>query len=435
MKGKQGGHVDAASFNRRDFLINAGKLAGAALALPLLAKAQGVSAERAGSIAVGSSVAVKIRERRKIGVLLPQSSVYPQLSTNFLAGMNLHFNQVGRQGVSLVSSQIASRGQAWQEAQAMLRGQNIDLLVGMVSPGIASSLHSSLAASNTALIAASLGENLARVDEHSAYVFHHTLGLWQANWALGKWAATTLGRSAIIASSYHDSGYDTSYAFRMGYEAAGGKVLASYVTHRPAADVGLSALMASIKQNKPNLVFASYYGQAAVDLLNAYARAGLSRSIPLVGTAFLVDQAVVKSVGSAAAGVRTAMSWAASLDTAENQAFVGAYQLKTGKSPDAFALLGYETAHLVLAAVDRQAGSVTDALATAGFSGPRGAVAMNASTHTTSGPHYLQQAKQQGINIHNVVLSALPAVGEHDGEVAALRSSLKTGWSSSYLCG
>jgi ABC-type branched-subunit amino acid transport system substrate-binding protein len=436
MKGKQGGHVDAASFNRRDFLVNAGKLAGAALALPLLAKAQGVAAQPAGSSAVNSPAAIKIRERRKIGVLLPQSGVYPQLSANFLAGMNLHFNQTGRQGISLVSSKTGyARGQAWQEAQAMLRGQNIDLMVGMVSPGIASSLHFSLAASKTALIAASLGENLARVDEHSAYIFHHTLGLWQSNWALGKWAATTLGRSAIIASSYYDSGYDTSYAFRMGYEAAGGKVLASYVTHQPAADVGLSALMASIKQNKPDVVFASYYGQAAVDLLNAYARAGLSRSIPLVGTAFLVDQAVIKSVGSAAAGVRTAMSWAANLDTAENQAFVGAYQRNTGKSPDAFALLGYETAHLVLAAVDRQAGSVTDALATASFSGPRGAIAMNASTHTTSGPHYLQQAKQQGINIRNMVLSALPAIGEHDGEVAALRSSLKTGWSSSYLCG
>jgi branched-chain amino acid transport system substrate-binding protein len=221
----------------------------------------------------------------------------------------------------------------------------------------------------------------------------------------------------------------------MGYEAAGGKVLASYVTHKPAADIGLSALMASIKQNKPDVVFASYYGQAAVDLINAYARAGLSRSVPLVGTAFLVDQAVIKSVGSAAAGVRTAMSWAATLDTAENQAFVGAYQRKTGKSPDAFALLGYETAHLVLAAVDRQAGSAIDALATASFSGPRGAIGMNALTHTTTGSHYLQQAKQQGINVRNVVLSELPTVAAHDAEVAALRASLKTGWLSSYLCG
>jgi ABC-type branched-subunit amino acid transport system substrate-binding protein len=350
--------------------------------------------------------------------------------------MNLHFNQAGRQGISLVSAEVAyCCGRARQETQAMIRGQKIDLMVGMVNPSTASTLRPLLETSMTTFIAASLGENIARIDEHSSHIFHHTLGLWQANWALGKWTATTLGRKAIMASSFHDSGYDTSYAFRMGYEAAGGKVLASYVTHQPAADVGLSALMASIKQNKPDVVFASYYGQAAVDLLNAYARAGLSRSIPLVGTAFLVDQAVIKSVGSAAAGVRTAMSWAANLDTAENQAFVGAYQRKTGKSPDAFALLGYETAHLVLAAVDRQAGSVTDALATAAFSGPRGAVAMNASTHTTSGPHYLQQAKQQGINIRNMVLSALPAVGEHDGDVAALRSSLKTGWSSSYLCG
>ncbi|MEA2573547.1 MAG: hypothetical protein QOH93_845, partial [Chloroflexia bacterium] len=112
------------------------------------------------------------------------------------------------------------------------------------------------------------------------------------------------------------------------------------------------------------------------------------------------------------------------------------YQNKTGKAPDAFAALGYETAGLIAAANDRAAGgSLRDALAAASFTGPRGAVAMNATTQSTSGAHYLQQAKQQGINVRTSVLASLASGAAADGQVAALRDSVKTGWMSSYLCG
>ncbi|HEX8220434.1 MAG TPA: ABC transporter substrate-binding protein [Chloroflexia bacterium] len=437
MKGKQSGHTDAGGYNRRDFLVNAGKLAGAALALPILAKAPGAAAQSTGAASILSSVSSRATERRTVGVLLPQSSAYPKLGANFLAGLDLYLNQAGRKGISVVSAAVGTCcGQAKQEARAMLKSQKIDLMVGLVNPSVADTLVPILEASKTAFIASSLGENVARADEHSSYIFHHTMGMWQANWALGKWAATALGRTAVMASSYYDSGYDTLYAFRMGFEAGGGQVHSTHVTHRPNSDLGLSSLMSVIKQAKPSVVFASYYGQAAVDLLNAYARAGLSRSVPLVGTAFLVDQAVVNSVGSAAAGVTTSLPWAASLNTAENQAFITAYQHKTGKSPDAFAVLGYETGGLIASAIDRAAGgSLRDALTGASVVGPRGAIAMNATTQSTSAPHYLQQAQRQGINVRNVVLADLAAAAELDGQVAALRQTTRTGWVSTYLCG
>ncbi|MEA2575457.1 MAG: branched-chain amino acid transport system substrate-binding protein, partial [Chloroflexia bacterium] len=302
MKGKQSVQADASGYNRREFIVNASKIAGALIALPLLSKAQGAAAKTSpvgGAVTTGSS---KSTARRTIGVLLPQSSVYPQMGANFLAGMNLYFSQAGLQNMKIVTAEVgACCGKAQVQAEAMLRAQKLDLMLGMVNPGVASSLRSVLEANKTAFVATGLGENLARTGETSPYIFHHTLGMWEANYALGKWAATTLGRTAIMASSFYDSGYDTLYAFQMGFEAGGGRVLATHVTHQPAADNGLATLTSAIRQSKPAVVFASYYGQSAVDLLNAYARAGLSRSVPLVGTAFLVDQAVVNSVGSAAA--------------------------------------------------------------------------------------------------------------------------------------
>ncbi|MDQ5822957.1 MAG: ABC transporter substrate-binding protein [Chloroflexota bacterium] len=437
MKGKDGGHADtnASGYNRREFIVNASKMAGALLALPLLSKAQGAAAE---SRPAGKHAGVaRSTERRTVGVLLPQSSVYPQLGANFLAGMNLYFAETGRRNIKLVSAEIGTCcGQIKPQTRSMLGSHKPDMMVGLVNPSVASSISHLLEAAQVPFLATGLGENLARADEASPYIFQHTLGMWEANYALGKWAGATLGRKAIVASSFYDSGYDTLHAFRMGFEAAGGQVLATHVTHQPTGDNGLAALVAGIKRSKPDVVFASYYGQSAVDLLNAYARAGLSRSVPLLGTAFLVDQVVVNSVGSAAAGVTTALPWAASLDTADNKAFVTAYKNKTGKSPDAFAALGYETAGLIASAIDRAAGgNLRDALAAASFAGPRGSLAMNATTRSTTVAHYLQQAQRQGINVRTAVLAGIPAGVEQDGQVAALRNSVKTGWVSSYLCG
>jgi hypothetical protein len=60
---------------------------------------------------------------------------------------------------------------------------------------------------------------------------------------------------------------------------------------------------------------------------------------------------------------------------------------------------------------------------------------MNGTTQSTTGPHYLQQAQQKGINVRNVVLADLAAAAELDGQVAALRQTTRTGWISNYLCG
>jgi branched-chain amino acid transport system substrate-binding protein len=352
--------------------------------------------------------------------------------------MGTYLRSAGRQDVSLTGTEIGSgSGLVWQRVEALLQGERPDLLVGIVSPNVAASLSPLLEASRRLLVSATLGENVPRAAERNASIFYHTLGLWQSNWALGRWAASNLGSRALVASAFWDSGYDALYAFQMGFEGAGGEIVATEITHRPEDRDGVSRVIASTRETRPDFVFASHYGQNAVELLTAYYQSGLSGVVPLAGTAYLTDTPVLAATGSAALGVRTGFAWSLALSTPENAAFIRAHESETGTLPDGLALLGYETACLVFEALDRAGGkgdSLNEALSSARFAGPRGDVAMDGLTHSTSGPLYLREVRLEGGALANAVAGELSSSAEQDPEVSALISTEKTGWLNPYLC-
>jgi branched-chain amino acid transport system substrate-binding protein len=426
----------SSGLSRRAFLRSAGLAAGALAAAPLL---NATPAWAAGP-APGPALPVG-RDLLTIGVLLPRSTIYPALGGNFLAGMQLYFNQATddtRPAVRLVAEDAGfGRVQALAAAQKLLDTDKAALVVGLSNPTLVDMLRGLFQTRRAVFLTAGLGENVPRAADDSAYVFHHSLGAWQAAWALGRWAATHLGRRAAIAGSLYDSGYDAPAAFRLGFTAAGGAVTTTQTTHLLANSPALPAVLAQIAATRPDFIYAAYCGPAALDFVRA-AQAGPAAGIPLLGSPFLAGETALPTLGKAALGIKTALGWTPALDTAENRAFLAAYAKQTGQAADNLALLGYETARLVALALAGAGGDPTRgnqmraALAAATFTGPRGAVAMDAQTHCTNGPLYLREVQARGGALANVPVATLPAPAGQDGG-AQLRATIKSGWTNAYL--
>jgi branched-chain amino acid transport system substrate-binding protein len=415
---------------RRHFLRAAAVLAGAA-ALPL---APAAKAAAAGSPPATSQTS---RAALRIGVLVPASAGYPQLGPELLAGLRLAFEQTGQSAVLVPQDVGLGVGLVAGAAERLLLEERADLLVAMVNPDVAATLDPLLAERRAVLLNAVTGANVARRDDVSPYVFSHALSSWQASWALGGWAARTLGRRAAVAMSLYDSGFDAHYAFRLGFEEAGGKVLLTHVTHLPLDAPDPAGLVAPLTAQRVDFVYAAYCGQPAVEFVQAYARAGLAGRLPLVGGAFLTDEQLLPAQGPAALGIRTAAPWSGELQLAENQRFVADYQARAGALPSAFALLGYETGRLIAGAMAAAGNprALRDALASARLDGPRGAVVMNGRTLSTTGPLYLREVRAGNPGVANAVLATLAAPGGLEGQVERIRGTLKTGWIMPYLCG
>lgn len=413
-------HWSRITFSRRDFLRTCTLAAGAFALNPHALFAE--PARRA-------NVLPRIPRPLTLGTLFPRSTIYPALSKNWSAGMELYFRQAGGAKTALHALSSANRRDAKVQA---------DLCVGIAGANAATYLSPWLDNSRALFIANDGGANALRSSERNPFMFHNTLGYWQANAAMGQWAAQHLGRKAFVASSFYESGYDALYAFCLGLASAGGQVVQTFVAHVPPDENDLPELIAAIQRARPDFVFALFSGGRAVDFVRAYAESGLTNHIPLAGSAFMVDETLLPQLGDAALGIRTGLSWAPTLPTAENCAFSDAFQATNGRAPDAFAALGYDTARWIAQALetvdsDMQSDRLREAFLGVSFDGPRGRFLVDPDTQTAITPLYLREVQARNGTLVNQVIGRLEPVSEHDVQLAALRSALRTGWTHAYL--
>lgn len=409
--------------HRRSVLKAALWTAGAVTAAPLFAASRS-------TWDVGDSL--------KVGVLLPQASRYPALGANLLAGMQVYLAQAARIGspsITLLPTTYQRSMSAMQQAtQTLIEQDNIDLVVGAFDSQMAARLRSMLEQNRVPLIVADTGANAIRAAARSEYIIYSTLNAWQTSWVVGDWTARNIGRTAVIAAACYESGYDSLYTFELGFTGGGGTVRATHITHAPGRTDDLPALMKTIAQAQPHLVYGLYSGSEAADFVAAYAASPLAGRVPLFGSEFLVADTVVLTDGVKAAGIQSGSTWAP-LDTRMQRQFTAAYQQHAKRPADSFAALGYDTARLIVEAArlsDRKA-QLPDALAEVSFVGPRGRVQIDPSTRSVTTPIYLRSSERADPSAALSTIATLATIREDDDHLAPLLAAPETGWLHPYL--
>ena len=247
-----------AGLSRRDFLKRAGMIAGAAAVMPSLPAWTAVGHHQ-GEYAGRTSTL-------KVGVLAPKSNIYRNLGDSLIAGMRLHFEQAGKQlggpKFEIITEDIGfGHRQAVSRARKLIQENKVDLVVAVVTGQVIAELRELINKSRTFFIVSGIGENAVRGSERSPYVFYNTHNYWQANQAAGEWAAQNLGKKAFVAASHYDAGYDSFYAFRLGFENAGGEVVDTLVSHVTPDGDDMASLRESVEGASPDFVSASYCGE------------------------------------------------------------------------------------------------------------------------------------------------------------------------------
>jgi branched-chain amino acid transport system substrate-binding protein len=87
-----------------------------------------------------------------------------------------------------------------------------------------------------------------------------------------------------------------------------------------------------------------------IAFMKQYAGSGVD--IPVFGPAFSFDEVIIGAVGEAAVGTRNTSQWAYDLDNPTNAAFVEAFRAEYGRTPTLYASQGFDTANLILSALE-----------------------------------------------------------------------------------
>jgi ABC-type branched-subunit amino acid transport system substrate-binding protein len=310
----------------------------------------------------------------------------------------------------------------------------VDLILAHLNSYASAYLRRTLDTQQTVVIEMNAGESIPSAKADHPYLFRSTLNLWEANVALGVWAAEHIGKRAVVCTSDYNAGFGFHEAFRHGFESAGGELLRTRVTNALTNSDQTMGAIDELRELNPDVLFASYSSHDARYFMQLYRSSGLA--IPVLGTNFRDE---VHARGESDRGFdawsRThayATSWSPELATEENIAFLQSYREKTGLPANAYVILGYDTAQLLLRALTPMTGTgpeaIRRALASAQTSGPRGVVTMDAQSQSTTCTTYMVAG---GVEADRVVpmpvdAATLYALRVHHAETPA------GGWLNAY---
>jgi branched-chain amino acid transport system substrate-binding protein len=402
---------DLRGVNRRSFLRTLGLASGVAAISPL---APG---------AVTTAVAKNVfgGKKLKVGLILPRRS---NITESIRAGMGVLLEEYGRTGsIDLAIEESTSPSSVLALTRKLVERDKVDVVIAHVSSRAARSVYDYVAESSIPFIEMNAGESIPDNSVTPRTYFRSTLGLWQAHAAMGSWAASTLGNTAAIHTSFRNSGFDFHLAFGLGFESKGGSIVKRIITGAPTLpDHPMTALAETAALN-PAVVFASYGGNDAAVYSDAIRRSKMASALLATDPS---DSGASHNGARTVDGGRYATTWSASLSHPENSAFILAYEKASGQKANEYAVLGYDTLRYV-AEARRLSGSFEQALGRVSFIGPRGAMCVDPDARALVSPYYLRTAGGDIIE--------LTAEGVDDALAMLDNTTLRGGWSNCYLAG
>ena len=293
---------------------------------------------------------------------------------------------------------------AVQLADKMIQSEKVDILTGIVWSNLAMAVVPAATAQGKFYLSTNAAPSaLAGKGCHQNYfsVSYQNDNLHEAAGAYVKDAGYS--NPFILAPNY-PAGQDSLTGFKRLY---GGDLAGEVYTKLGQTDY--AAEIAQIRASDADSIFFFLPGGMGISFLKQYADSGLD--LPVVGPAFSFDQGILQAVGDAAMGVINTSQWNKDIDNPANARFVEEFQAEYGRLPSLYAAQGYDTANLLLSAMDAADISDADAfraaLKAADFDSVRGDFAFAPNNHPIQDIYVREVIKEGDVYTNKIVGVAL----------------------------
>jgi len=282
----------------------------------------------------------------KVGMITTLSGGGASLGIDVRDGFMLAIQQSGRDDIEVViKDDLRKPDVAIQLADEMIQSDQVDVLTGIIWSNLAMAVVPGAVAQGKFYLSPNAGPSLLageRCDQNYFNVAWQNDNLHEAAGAYANQAG--YGNAFILAPNY-PAGKDALTGFKRFYE---GDVVGEIYTTLGQKDY--ASEIAQIRASGAESVYFFLPGGMGISFLKQYADSGLD--IPLIGPAFSFDQGILQAVGDAALGVHNTSQWSKDLDNPANVAFVESFQAEYGRMPSLYASQGFDTANLLLSAMD-----------------------------------------------------------------------------------
>jgi branched-chain amino acid transport system substrate-binding protein len=356
----------------------------------------------------------------KVGVVLPYSGTYQDLGDSITKGMQLYFSRAGNQAGNrklLMMQEDEAAGDTsipLTKTRKLVEQDGVDMIAGIVASPNAVAVRGYIDQNQVPTLIANAGANALSRAARSQWLYRTSFSNWQPSQPMGKVLNDAGIKKLTLVYSNYGAGIETAAAIKETY---GGQVAAEVKPPFPNTSGDFSSYITQINQSKPDGIYVFMSGQDAIAFLKQAAQT-MDRSIKVYGSGFFVEQDVLGAIGSAApVGATTGLHWALTLDNRENQQFTADFKKKYGKTADVFAVQGYDTARVIVDALNALRGKTDGkqafmkAIAAVSFNSPRGPFRFDASSNNVVQTVYVRQlVNDPKLGYTNKVVSSVPNV-------------------------
>jgi len=330
------------------------------------------------ALAAGAMTAAHA-ETVTVGMITTLSGGGAGLGVDVRDGFQLALDMAGEHGIHLVVEDDAQRPElAVQIAERMIQSERADILTGIIWSNLAMAVVPSTVAQDIFYLSPNAGPSaLAGANCHPNY-FNVA---WQNDMlheAAGAYANELGYKNTFIMAPIYPAGTDALAGFKRYYE---GELSGELFTQVGQTDY--AAEIAQIRAAGADSIFMFLPGGMGISFMRQYEQSGVD--LPIVSAAFTFSQDILPAVGAAALGVFNASQWSPDLDNELNREFVAAFREAYGRIPSLYASQGFDTANLILSAMEKadvkDRDAFREALRAADFTSVRGDFAWAPNQH------------------------------------------------------
>lgn len=302
-----------------------------------------------------TAMATAQAEEVKIGMITTLSGGGSHLGVDVRDGFMLAIERSGRDAIEVLVQDDANRPDlARSLSNEFMQRDNVDILTGIIFSNLAMAVVPAAVRQGTFYLSTNAGpSDLAGRMCHENY-FNVAYQNDNLHGAMGAYMREQGFERPVILAPNYPAGTDALAGFKHLYE---GEVVDEIYTQMGQTDY--AAEIAQIRASDADSLFFFLPGGMGISFMKQWENSGVE--LPVFGAAFSFDEIIIKAVGSAAIGAMNTSLWAYDLDNEANHAFVEAFRDAYDRTPTLYAAQGYDTANLILSALDKAHPSDQDA--------------------------------------------------------------------------
>lgn len=287
-------------------------------------------------------------DKKKIGVLLPQSKQHPIMAKEFMNGLRL---SIPNSNYKLIIEGIGfgnNPKNIINASQKLINQEEVMLTTGILGHKELNSVIDYFEEMEEPLIYADFGANKSIDISNRQNSYCNSLNLYNATHALGKYFIENGFKNIGSSTCYYESGYGFIEAMHDSLsENNEGQFSGYFITPLNPRDNEAELMSQYVTETKPDALFAFHNGIYAEEHANYLNKNKVNNKTPLFTLPFSVDKKVLAKFPKTFEGTKCVSPWCIELDTDENKKFITAYLQKHNKEPSVFAMLGYENGLLI----------------------------------------------------------------------------------------